>query len=793
MRRYWNLIWQHQLGRRLILLLVTVSTVLSIVATSIQIFFTYQRGLERTESSFTVIENSFLPSLKQAVWHYDFPQVALILDAIVSVQDVTSARLETSSGELFDRKRGDWEDDGNSIEDANVMEKTYLLRHGFDRQDERVVGELVVTLTYQNVIAEVVQQFWTLLVTNLIKTVIATACMLVIFYYLISRHLWTIADFVRGSMTRENGPPLVLHRRSGHGDELDQIATALNLASQEQHDARERVQNANLQLQQSNTALRETISDLKVAESALRNNQRLLRDTQADAKIASWEFKYSGDNKAWHSEELYRIFGIPARTSPIAPQEVSRKIHPDDRHHYEQIAQEMRENPGPFSFGYRIIRNNEDVRSLQVTCKPYFSPGGELIGYRGTVQDVTEQRLAEEQLRQAQKMEVLGQLTGGIAHDFNNLLAIVHGNLELTMHLLPKDDPIRDLIKPSIRACNRGATLSNQLLAFSRKQSLNPERVDASHLVDGLMEFIRRSLGPSIHVSVNVERELWDCLCDPSQLESALLNLVINAKDAMKDGGELSITGENTKVTKKSPLAFEHGVAPGAYVTLSVADTGMGMSQDVIDKACEPFFTTKQVGEGSGLGLSMVYGFAKQSGGHLSIESTLGQGTTIKLTLPRFLGISMDQEQKANTAVARGKGETVLVVEDDGDVRKLVINMLDSLGYLTLSASTTAQALEHIRSCPEIDILLTDVVLPEVMNGMDLAAAARDINPHLPVLYMSGNAHAILPEFLELEAKNHLLQKPFNIHQLAWALRHRLGGHLQTPGDAKKMVNSADR
>ena len=381
-------------------------------------------------------------------------------------------------------------------------------------------------------------------------------------------------------------------------------------------------------------------------------------------------------------------------------------------------------------------------------------------------------RLADlhERLRQSQKMEAVGQLTGGIAHDFNNLLAGILGSLELLRSRMSQGrfGEMERYIGMAVTSANRAASLTHRLLAFSRRQTLDPKTIDVNRLTASMEDLIRRTVGPAIHVATAISDDLWRTLCDANQLESALLNLAINARDAMPDGGRLTIQATNARLD--AAYADRHPeVAPGEYVAVSVTDTGTGMTPEVIARVFEPFFTTKPFGQGTGLGLSMVYGFAKQSNGYTQIDSDPGRGTTVCLYLPRDLktGEAEAGEPVSHPVSTAGAGETVLVVDDEPVVRMLISDMLRDLGYGVVEAADGAEGLRVVQSRQDIDLLVSDVGLPGGMNGRQLADAARLHQPRLKVLFITGYAENALFGKGVLEADMQLITKPFALDMLA--------------------------
>ena len=389
------------------------------------------------------------------------------------------------------------------------------------------------------------------------------------------------------------------------------------------------------------------------------------------------------------------------------------------------------------------------------------------------LEEEQQERLrAQEQLRQAQKMEAIGNLTGGVAHDFNNLLQVIHGTLELLGRDVGALPAAQKRIDSALAAVRRGARLAQQLLAFGRRQPLQPEVVNIGRFVGGLDEMLRRTLGEQIEVRTVIAPGLGNTLVDPSQVENALLNLAINARDAMNGAGVLTIEASNI-VLDEAYTRLHPDVAPGPYVTLTVSDTGEGIPPEIIDQVFEPFFTTKPEGKGSGLGLSMVYGFVRQSGGHVQIDSTVGQGTTIRLYLPRVASEEIDGPP-APLAVAEGGGGTILVVEDDDAVRAVVVETVRDLGYKVLKARDALSAMMVVESGLHIDLLFTDIVMPGPLQSTELADQAKQLQPHMAVLFTSGYAENAIVHEGRLDPGVELLTKPYSREDLARKLRHML-------------------
>jgi PAS domain S-box-containing protein len=412
--------------------------------------------------------------------------------------------------------------------------------------------------------------------------------------------------------------------------------------------------------------------------------------------------------------------------------------------------------------------------SVSATISPIKDQSGRITHFIGIQEDITQRRALEDQLRQAQKMEAVGQLTGGLAHDFNNLLTVSIGNLDLLQEEFEANPRAREMLRLALGASLRGAELTRQLLAFSRRQSLEPKVFDLNGLVAGTTDLLRRTLGEQIEIELTLADGLQPALADPAQVESALVNVAINARDAMPNGGRLTI--ETAKKRLDARYAAQNvEVAVGDYVMLAVSDTGTGIPPEILDKVFEPFFTSKE--KGTGLGLSMVYGFAKQSGGHVKISSEVGHGTTVRLYLPQAGSDATSSSADPVEAVDdRPCGATVLVVEDDADVRNVAVSQLTALGYRVVEAADGKAALKLLGEGRSVDLLFTDVMMPGGMSGPDLAREARMHRPALKVLFTSGYAEAALGNGARVGEIGGLISKPYRKEDLGRKVREALSG-----------------
>jgi PAS domain S-box-containing protein len=496
-----------------------------------------------------------------------------------------------------------------------------------------------------------------------------------------------------------------------------------------------------------------------------RKTEENLQLTLDAAEMGIWELDLF-DHGMRCSLRHDRIFGNKTSQLPFNLTTLIGHFVPEDqtkvRHAFEKAAA-----GGAVEFEHRIRRVNDDaVRWVNVKGQTFYD-GDRPVRITGVTADITQRREVDEQLRQAQKMEAVGQLTGGIAHDFNNLLMIIGGSLDMLGRRIPEDAKVARLFEAARQAVARGSKLNQQLLAFSRRQNLQMEVVQINDLIPTFEHLVDRAVGETVKIELVRDPDLWECRTDPHQLETAILNLAINARDAMPQGGRLVVKTANRSVDEA--LASRWEASAGEYAMISVADTGVGMSPEVLAHVFEPFFTTKDVGKGTGLGLSQVYGFAKQSGGFVAVTSAPGNGTLIEVFLKRSTDSVVLARTMTETALQTGTG-VVLVVEDDADVRATTIGMLEDLGYSVLSAATGRAALEIVRADTVLDLVFSDVVMPDGMSGVELARKVGSLRPSLPVLLTSGyTAQRVIPETPAGEQA--LLKKPFSQADLSVAIR----------------------
>ena len=447
------------------------------------------------------------------------------------------------------------------------------------------------------------------------------------------------------------------------------------------------------------------------------------------------------------------------------------------------LALHTAEHAGKFEGeGWRVRKDGTRFWA-SVLIDPIREASGALIGFAKVTRDMTQHRAMQEQLHQSQKMEAIGHLTGGVAHDFNNLLTVILGNLDAIWRQIPATDGrLRRAVDQASRGAQRAATLTQQLLAFARRQPLNPKPTDVNRLVADMSDLLRHTLGENVAIETVLAGGMWRVDVDPHQLESALLNLAVNSRDAMASGGKLTIETANAHLDEAYAGRFAE-ISPGQYVSICISDTGTGMAKEVMERAFDPFYTTKPIGQGTGLGLSQVYGFVKQSGGHVKLYSEAGQGTTVKIYLPRLMSSSTEEEQHRTLIVPQGQSsETILVVEDDDDVRSYSTETLRELGFTVLEAADAAAAWHMLERHPEIKLLFTDVGLPGT-NGRQLADGARQKHRNLKILFTSGYARNAIVHQGRLDQGVELLTKPFTRAQLATRIREILDSPMHATGD----------
>ena len=519
---------------------------------------------------------------------------------------------------------------------------------------------------------------------------------------------------------------------------------------------------------------------VKVSEIMLRSLIDTVLDTVVDGLITTdRKGTIQSFNKACIS-----LFGY-------APEEVlGQNVHilmPEPYHseHNGYLAAYLQTAvPKIIGIGREVMGRRKDGTTFPMELAVGESAQGGNHAFVGIIRDLTERREADkqrDQLRQAQKMEAVGQLTGGLAHDFNNLLAIIIGNLDLLREIRQDDAMTDELVCDALESALRGADLTRRLMAFARRQPLQPERADINELIGSIVKLLTRTLGENIAIELALSPNIWPVQIDRAQFEAVIANLATNARDAMPRGGALLIDARNGRLDEDY-VSTHADVTPGDYVVVEVSDSGCGMPPEVLTRIFEPFFTTKEQGKGTGLGLSMVFGFIKQSGGHITVYSEPTKGTTFRLYLPRMASVAVIAEERLDEPATRGGSETILVVEDNPGLRRIVLRQLNEAGYQVLEAPDAQAAMEIIETPTPIHLLLTDIVMPGEMDGRDLSRAAVSKRPLLRTLLTSGFPDARLGGAGSPVPGSRLLVKPYRKQELRQAVREVLDD--QSPGSA---------
>lgn len=528
------------------------------------------------------------------------------------------------------------------------------------------------------------------------------------------------------------------------------------------------------------------ITESKLAEELLKETEQVksgllekLNEAQQIARIGSWEWNLQ-TNQVWWSDETYRIFGVKQEDYVPSFDANGKLIHPDDFERYVTSFNQSFQTGEPLDLDIRLICADGRLKHCNAKGQVVYDDSGRQIRFIGTIMDITghkqaeaEKEMLQAQLNHVQKMESVGRLAGGVAHDFNNMLNVIIGNAELALEQVDPDSQLYvDLIEIQ-NAARRSADLTRQLLAFARKQTVTPRVLDLNQTVESMLNMLQRLIGEGIDLTWVPGADIWPVEVDPSQIDQVIVNLCVNARDAIPGTGKIMIKTTATTIDEnqeKDPV----GVIPGEYAVLSVSDTGCGMEEGVLAQLFEPFFTTKEFGKGTGLGLATVYGIVKQNKGFINVFSKPGQGTTFTIYLPRHLAGAADILQAPPMDATRRGQETILVVEDEPAILKLATRILKTQGYTVLSANSPGQAMQMAgEHTGKIHLLMTDVVMPE-MNGRDLAKKLRSLYPYLKPLFMSGYTADVIAHQGVLDHDLYFLQKPFSGQDLAEKVREVL-------------------
>ncbi len=701
-------------------------------------------------------------AVSSATWDLNREEARLILSALTLDPDLIAAWVTDEKGRPFVQIGTP-----TAVQEEDVTASAAMLHD--DAGKERTIGTLHVALSHAGVEAVQTQSLLRSLLLTLVQLVAVLAAT-----YMAIRHVLDPLARVTDRMIDVAGGSLA--EPVPHADRRDQVGDvaraveSLRAVASEQLTAETALRHAHeeleLRVEERTAELRAEIAERKRAEADLARSQELISavvaNSPAEIFVRDLEGRFIMVNKAWEDAMGLRQAEVIGKTArEVLPLNLADIFH----------AQEtpVREGGQVLDEEIRIALPEGD-RTMHTVKFPLIDGTGEVRGVGGIISDVTELKRADAQLRQAQKMEVVGQLTGGVAHDFNNLLAVIQGNVELLRGAGEERGPMIDTV---VRAVKRGAELTQRLLAFSRRQPLDAQILDLRRLTDETHGLLTRTFPETITIETKVTPDPWPVLVDQGQLENALLNLAVNARDAMPNGGHIAIECANQHLDEAIGTE-DDDIGPGDFVTVTVRDSGTGMSPEVRDHAFEPFFTTKEVGQGSGLGLSMIYGFVKQSGGHVVLDSVGGAGTAVTLYLPRAYGEVAPIVEAANPAPLAGHGETILVIEDDDDVRRMAVRILESLGYTVQEAHDAETARALVFGGDGTDLVLSDIVLPGGVDGPTLAAEFSETYPEMPIVFMSGYPAERSGGQFPVSSESILLNKPFRRADLAQTVSRAL-------------------
>jgi len=750
------------IARKITLYVLLFSGLFTLMGTGFQLYRDYELGVGELEATLSIIEKSQLNSLSQAVWHLDEPNIETQLLEMMSLPGVAHLKLNIPNFDVTTK----------GVEPEPHLQIERLFDLSFDGKSTvgiASIGKLTVMITLKDLYQDLQNKLVVILFTQAIKTLFVSMFILFLFYYLVTRHLERISSFLTNNPLEFLSESLQLNVGGGlfgRKEAQDELTVLVSSINSMRIELREEIEAKRLTEEQ----LRQEVIDRREAEKSALESKAHLQLVVESLPDLIWLKDPDGVYLSCNPK-FERYLGLKQ----------SQIIGKTDYDFFDrELAGRMRKTDKAAISAGKPCRNEEEItyaddghKELIETVKTAMSSlDGSLIGVLGVGRDITQRRIAEQGLRRAQKMDAVGQLTGGIAHDFNNILGIIQGNLELLESQVNLEGPANKRIHAIQKSAQRAADLTRQLLGFSRRQAAQVVKADVGSLVSEMDSLIRRSVTPSVEVSPHISEGLWASELDPGDFQDALLNLVLNARDAMPDGGKLIIEVSNCTLDDNYS-ASNPGVAPGEYIELVVSDTGDGIPDSQLDRIFEPFYTTKPQGKGTGLGLAMVFGFINRSHGHIKVYSELGVGTTFRLYLPRVVG-EMEFSGLANdlpeTPPPRGS-ETLLVVEDEPDLLEFAQESLQLLGYRVLVANSGQQALEVQAGEPTIALLFSDVVMPGGMSGYELAAEASANQPGLKVLLTSGYTEKVVADAGQAKYANNLLNKPYSQIELAKRIR----------------------
>ncbi len=744
---------KNRLASRLAIYILFFSSFMTIVSAAYQTYAEFRKDVRNIETGLDQIERIYLKNIVEELWTYDLNTLKTSLQGILQFPDVKHVEITTVKGDkIFE---------GDLPKGRMVQKDISLSREHRGSMIE--LGMLTITASLEGIYQQMSERALMILITQGFHVFLVSALVFSLFYFFIGKPLRSLALYTSSLDMNTLDQPIDLKRKTKRNDELDQVADALN-------GMRERMMSGYLELRQS--------------ESALRESEIKFRQLAENIPEVFWLGSSDWQQVFYISPAYEKIWGKTPESLYQSPMSWFESIHPEDRAKLADLFPIIWQPPfSPFIFPeYRIIRPDETIRWILARAFSVFDETGALQRVAGIAEDITERKQGEavkdtlqSQLLQAQKMESIGRLAGGVAHDFNNMLGVILGYTELALEQAMDNAALQDSLREIQRAAGRSADITRQLLAFARKQTIDPRILNLNETVESMLRMLRRLIGEDINLSFVPGKNCFPVKMDPSQIDQILANLCINSRDAIAQEG--CITIETGGVSFDSAYCEDHpGFSPGTFTLLAVSDNGSGMEKETLSNVFEPFFTTKTPDKGTGLGLATVYGIVKQNNGFINVYSEPEKGTTFRIYLPSCQKEDISAGKMAAMGWESKDNETILLVEDEPSILKIATIMLQRMGYTVLTADSPKSALELAQNHNEkIHLLITDVIMPE-MNGRALAQQLISIHPDIKCLFMSGYTANIIAHHGVLEEGVYFIQKPFSREELAGKTREALSG-----------------
>ncbi|NNG00812.1 MAG: response regulator [Desulfobacteraceae bacterium] len=745
----WKKQARNRIARQLILAIVLCSSLVTIILTAIQLYLDYKNDLSLVREKISSIQITAMPTLSQSVWVLDNNLIGIQLKGLLAQRDMEHLSIRTPEGKL-------WE--AGSVSSKQTVVQDLPIQYDFNGQNLRI-GTLKIIVGLDGIYDRLLKKAIVILLSNAIKTFIVAFFALAVFQHLVTRHLNSLAAYTLDISLEQRKPPLQLDRslsRTAVPDELDTVVAAIN-AMKERLDA--------------------DLAARKKVERVLVESEKKYRRLVESTRVVPWELDLASGEFTYFGPQAEEIFGYPLESWQNL-EDWAGRIHPEDREKAVEYCQTSTARGEDHQFVYRALHADGSELWIQDIVSVISGPKGpgRLVGF---LHDITDLKRAEKekeelqtQLRQTYKMEAIGTLAGGIAHDFNNILAVILGFADMAKDDLPEDSQARDQLEEILIAAERAKELVKQILAFSRKETQGRRPVDFNNMVVEALTLLRASIPTTIKIEQNIKPDCGSILADPTQIHQVLLNLCMNAAQAMDEaGGVLKVGLRNVEISSES-LDQVPDLKPGPHVRLTVQDNGSGIDPSHIDRIFDPYYTTKEVGKGSGMGLAVVGGIIKSHDGMITVDSQVGEGTTIQVFFP-MVGEKPEEKAKPIQKLPGGD-EKILVVDDERVIAELTRKRIELLGYEVTAKTSSTEALSLFRSQPaSFDLVITDQTMPE-MTGERLVAEMRDIRPGIPIIMCTGYSSKIDAGKARAIGINAFIMKPVASEELSLIIREVL-------------------